>query len=273
MSAEWIAAIAALLGSALLYLEVALLRRQGRQLDIDVERIIASRWDELRHDWQLAILVARGPDDYYVDASSEQIMKYQALVAERVALNAAYWPSDADAASLVELVQPLKDDEQIEEWHVQYTSLSREARQYELSVRAVLRFLDWLSLLVLRGRIASADLYAIVGIDFVRNSAPLKRLAEGSDRVEQPSTNAAWWTDYYPGMRQRVLILLDVLWAEAARLRDLDISELAGVARHKRSSGSGLRNRRRIGRWARLHGTVWLAVKLRRHLRHAERSG
>ena len=68
-----------------------------------------------------------------------------------------------------------------------------------------------------------------------------------------------------------MLALLDLLWAEAAKRRDLSARDLALAATIKQRLKTGARNRRRVRRLAALGGHRWQGHKLSQSLRYAER--
>lgn len=79
------------------------------------------------------------------------------------------------------------------------------------------------------------------------------------------------WLLYHDGIRSRCLILLDLLWAEAARVEDLSPSDLISAADVKRNTGHINRNRlfdecKRINR----QFIPFKAYHLSCYLRHSE---
>jgi hypothetical protein len=73
---------------------------------------------------------------------------------------------------------------------------------------------------------------------------------EGEAEVESGMCPWCYWVDSLPGLTDRIIGLLDVLWGEAARRYDRQTHDLVAAAELKRISGSGLRNRLRVRRLA-----------------------
>ena len=100
------------------------------------------------------------------------------------------------------------------------------------SIQKVCGVLGEISTRILQGHLNIADIYPIFGTQFLRQSRPLRQLLEPeyqnsyqtNETAEQHKyirTEVQDWLVYHDGLRRRCLILIDLLWAEAARLEDL----------------------------------------------------
>ncbi len=79
------------------------------------------------------------------------------------------------------------------------------------------------------------------------------------------------WLIYHDGLRRRCLILIDLLWAEAARLNDLPPDDLESAANAKIKTGK-LNRIRVFKETIKINGCnkLILALKLSRFLKNAE---
>ncbi len=190
-------------------------------------------------------------------------------------------------------------------WHQDTRDRSHEFEQAE---RDVLFFLATLSSAVFRGRLSPDLAYAVVGLDVARRSRQVRVLlgeataewvhesdeekeanayevvamsdeevlksvmstVHGGAEMEAKKCPWCYWVDSLPGLSDRILALLDILWAEAARRYDMETHDLVTAAELKRVSGSGLRNRLRVRRLAKEHGSRLTAKRLERRLLAAE---
>lgn len=150
------------------------------------------------------------------------------------------------------------------------------------SIQNLCGILGEISTRVLQGHLKISDVYPIFGTEFLRHSRPLRQLLEPDS--ENPYFNEKLddshklirneiqdWLIYHDGLRRRCLILIDLLWAEAARLEDLPPSDMKSAADAKKITGN--LNRKRIFQEInRLNGLskLFLAFKLSRFLKRAE---
>lgn len=150
------------------------------------------------------------------------------------------------------------------------------------SIQKVCGTLGEISTRVLQGHLQIADIYPIFGTQFLRQNRPLRQLlepeyqntyqtAETTEQHKLIRTEIQDWLVYHDGLRRRCLILIDLLWAEAARLEDLppDDMQSATIAKQK----TGRQNRNRVfEETIRLNGiiNIFYAIKLSRYLRNAE---
>lgn len=254
LNADVVALFFTVLGALFVLYQVINARRTRRLTEVQREREWGKGWAEHRDGWALATIAVRGPSDYYALGRPE----LRALVVEMQAANSGTdWDEQRGTKALVE--EP---------------------------IRAMLRFLDSLAQQVVSGRLSARVAYTIVGTDIVRSSAVLRSLVghryaantpppdygmrEGASWLEAVETlgeeeataaltrGAKWerehnphgvssWLNYYPGMRIRLLVLLDVLWAEACRRGELSTDEVDSIGAMKKATNSGLRNRARLG--------------------------
>ncbi|WP_155293569.1 hypothetical protein [Comamonas testosteroni] len=140
---------------------------------------------------------------------------------------------------------------------------------------------------ILQGQIKVHEIYPIFGTELLRQGAPLRTLLDGTSEhlrcygsmgpTEEEAKHdnlrreMSVWLACHDGIRRRCLILIDLLWAEAARLEDLPPYELATAADAKALTGHLNRDRVRAETF-RLNGwRAWgRSIFLAYHLRHAE---
>jgi len=150
------------------------------------------------------------------------------------------------------------------------------------SVQKIFGLLGEISTRILQGHLNVSDTYPVFGTEFLRHSRPLRQLLEPSYRhyfsLEFESDNHQAtrkemqdWLIYHDGLRRRCLVLIDLLWAEAARLEDLPPDEMRSAADAKVSTGK-LNRDRVFTEVIRLNGfsKYFLAIKLRYFLKRAE---
>lgn len=150
------------------------------------------------------------------------------------------------------------------------------------SIQKICGTIGEVSTRVLQGHLKVEDIYPIFGTEFLRQSRPLRQLLEPEyqksyqtdDTTEQHKlirTEIQDWLVYHDGLRRRCLILIDLLWAEAARLEDLPPYDMKSAADSKKKTGN--LNRKRVYKEAiKLNGVskVFFALRLSRFLRKAE---
>ncbi len=148
------------------------------------------------------------------------------------------------------------------------------------SSRGIFTVLSDACIKVLKGQLDIKDIYPIFGTELLRHSRPLRMLLDvdyvssfaGSGRKHLNIRNEVQdWLIYHDGIRRRSLILIDLLWAEAARLEDLPPSDLKSAAEAKIKHGKSSRNRL-LKECLRLNGINHLpsGIMLSRFLRHSE---
>jgi hypothetical protein len=285
MDAAVVGTIAAVVAVPIGFIQWRSAKAQARNAEVDLLREMRSDWLALKPQWHRAILTAIGPESYYSPAEAETRARFNDLIVDIVA-------------------EPEIEDESWSSWHRQTRDRSHEFEQAE---RDVLFFLATLASVVFRGRLSADLAYTVVGLDVVRRSRQVRVLlgeapadwvleaevagspealesaeegfsedaevASGADGEAEPfAQRCPWdyWVDSLPGLADRILALLDVLWAEAARHYDMQTHDLVAAAELKRLSGSGRRNRLRVRRLAREHGSRPTGWRLERALLASE---
>lgn len=229
--------------------QVVILAGQRLQQRLDWAEMYRRRWIELHEDWATVVFLGRRVTDYY------QITHHESLEKLR---RASMTASNEIASS----------------WA-------------QASVRNICGMLSDLCSRVLQGQINVHEIYPIFGTELLRQGAPLRVLLDGKSehlkcygsigpseeeiRHDNLRSEMSTWLACHDGIRRRCLILIDLLWAEAARLEDLPPYELATAADAKQITGHLNRSRVRAEAF-RLNGWVaWKkAIVLMHHLRYAE---
>lgn len=112
--------------------------------------------------------------------------------------------------------------------------------------RSIFTTLSKICIKIIQNQITISDVYSIFGTDLLRQSKPLRILLDsyypnGHSRPDRIHSKIRKEVQdlliYHDGVRRRCLILLDMLWAEAARLEDLPPSDLKSAAETKIKTG------------------------------------
>lgn len=222
-------------------------------------RELDATWQTMRDRWHRMILLADGADDFYINADPQTVQEYRQAVAGQPRAGLEPTPT---------VWQPT-------------------LRPFEVAAIDVYRFFVWVGLLVLDGSLHPKTAYGVLGTEVARRSRPVRALlaAEAMGltyagtifKTDLPMAAPVPpggvlhpWAQMHPGIAQRVAILLDVLWAEAAVLEDLGDYDLAYAATVKEVRGTGRRNRRRaLSAALRLRSPI-AALRLTRRLRRSE---
>ena len=229
--------------------QVYILLGQRQQQRLDWAEMYRRRWIELKGDWATVVFLGRRASDYYQVAHHEDLQRLR---------EAAHAASDCVASS----------------WA-------------QASVRNICGMLSDLCSRVLQGHIQVRDVYPIFGSELLRQGAPLRVLLDGNsshlqaygrlgptqeeERHDSLRREMTTWLVCHDGIRRRCLIMIDLLWAEAARLEDLPPYELIQAANIKKNSGhlnpARLRTEAfRLNRW-----WSWRkCLRLANYLRHSE---
>jgi hypothetical protein len=224
---------------------------QRRQQRLDLAELYRKRWADINKDWGTVVFLGRRYGSYY------QVTQLETLRQLKIATL-----QDQDEVALV--------------W-------AREA------ARNVCELLSDVCTRILQGRILVSEAYPVFGTGLLRNSAPLRTLVdhrfqaeflsaygsigpnEEERRHDKIRSEVQVWLSCHDGIRRRCLILMDLLWAEAARLEDLPPHDMQIAAESK--SRTGGQNRTRLFREVlRLNGplSVLRALRLRGFLRYSE---
>lgn len=229
------------------FAQVVVLRGQRRQQRLDQAEIYRKRWADCRGDWAKVVFMGHDRGAFYQVADSQTVERLEEDVAAGTDGRVA-WAFD--------------------------------------SVRSISAILSDVSLRILQGQLQVSDVYPVFGSELLRQSRQLRNLLEhgysrypygrlGPSSAEQQHDSLRdhlnSWLVYHDGIRRRCLILIDLLWAEAARLEDLPPDDLESAADAKKTSGDGCR-KRLSSECKRLNG-YWdrgLNKQLTNFLRHAE---
>lgn len=245
------AAITALATGLLVLVGIAqssILVAQRRQHRLDVAEKYRARWRDSRMAWGVLVFFGRDLGEYYQVVDSTELEGLEAAT-KRFSLSApTVWALDC--------------------------------------VQTVGALLSDVCMRVLQGQLRVSDVYPVFGTELLRHSRALRTLLdpdyqtgfirqdldpELANAHQRVRAELQVWLGYHPGMLRRCLILIDLLWAEAARLEDLPPEDLERAATAKLRTGR--ENRARVVREClRLNGLpgAFLARRLARFLRHAE---
>jgi len=229
--------------------QVVVLLAQRHQQRLDWAEMYRRRWIELGGDWATVVFLGRRASDYYQIAHHGSLQQLR-----EAALN--------------------HSQRVVSSWA-------------QASVRNVCGMLSDLCSRILQGDLRISDVYPIFGTELLRQGAPLRVLLDGNSghlkcygsngpteeerRHDNLRSEMTTWLVCHDGIRRRCLIMIDLLWAEAARLEDLPPSDLELAADRKLRTGHlnrfRLRNEalRLNGWWRWWH--VWM---LTRFLRFSE---
>lgn len=230
-----------------------ILASQHRQHRFDLAESYWSRWSGCRQSWAVVIFVGRECGEYYQIADKKFLKKLNNLV------------DDSD-----------------------YSGPSTWALN---PIAEVTGIMSEVCLQIFHGRLTISDVYPVFGTELLRQGFPLHALLQVREEVqyseeyyceekdsdkhtemhEMVRDELQTWLEYHDGTRRRCLILMDLLWAEAARLEDLSDYELRVAADIKKESGH--KNRKRLRKeCSRVLGVkgFFRALRLSRFLRNAE---
>lgn len=230
--------------------QLFLLISQRNAQKIDLVEVYRRRWSEYKDDLGALVFLGREQGEYYQIIDIETIN----LLNEKV--------------KVIRLDKP--------------TIWARD------SVRNISNLFSDICIRILQGNLSIHDVYPILGTTILRQSLPLRKILErsyscGFDRQDnnvcddllskhlQVRTEVQDWLIYHDGIRRRCLILIDLLWAEAARLEDLPPDDLRSAANAKENSGKICRARLQKEHF-RLNSItkIWFSYKLSSFLKNAE---
>jgi hypothetical protein len=252
--------------------QVQMARRQSQHIELQVLHELRDLWARVRPEW-LGLLAIGG--QFYVRPDAVAVERYPLLgdPGLRIYIEAAHFDKMDRQISAPELADPCEGDEPFgggwpSEFTVEQEAMldpSGENRPVwpEAFYREPLGLLAAVCSYLLQGRLSARLAYDVLGEDIVRNSAAVRYAIDVSPEV-------TYYLHYHPGIRRRVLILLDVLWAEAAGRGDLNGEEAQTARATKRVYRSGVRNRCRLRREARRFGSLTAADVLDWRLTSAE---
>lgn len=220
---------------------------QRRQQRLDWAEVYRRRWFEIKEDFAQVVYLGREHGAYYQVAAPEHIKKLNAAIAESTCDSPTIWA--------------------------------------RTSVQNVCGILSDVCQRIMQGQLHVQEAYPLFGTEFLRHSAAMRSILDdaylpeygslGPSDVESRHDNVRQevktWLICHDGIRRRCLILIDLLWAEAARLEDLPPGDLMRAAEAKKITGK--RNRTRLlNEVLRLNGlfAIYRGLRLVRFLRHAE---
>lgn len=204
MDSNAITAIATGLLAIVGFAQIGILNSQRRHAQLQLIGEYRQRWDSNRLNWGAVVFVGRSNEEYY-----------QVLPRDMV-------------NNLIEMTES--------------TNLHEPTTWALDSSRAIFGVLSDICSRVLQGQLEVSDVYPIFGTEILRNSRPLRVMLEATYSYSLFTTSEAHlkvrreiqdWSIYHDGIRRRCLILVDLLWAEAARLEDLPPSDMKSAAEAK----------------------------------------
>jgi hypothetical protein len=224
--------------------QVFVLIAQKRQTNLELIGEYLRRWRDCQDFWGKVVFIGRDPDEYYQVADEKKLNALEIAIQQSQLTTPTIW-----------------------------------ARE---SIQIVCGILSEVCIRILHGQLHVADAYPIFGTELLRQSKPLRKLLDSEYKTSAPQqtngnkhiivrTELQDWLIYHDGIRRRCLILLDLLWAEAARLEDLPPSDMRSAADAKKKSGRP--NRIRIFKETyRLNGfiRILMAWRLSHFLHHSE---
>jgi hypothetical protein len=224
--------------------QIFVLFSQRKQTRIALTEQYRQLWDSLKKYWGNVIFIGREKGEYYQVLDEASINVLQVETAKHRLDTPTIWALE--------------------------------------SIQKVCGALGEISTRILQGHLNVADIYPIFGTQFLRQSRPIRQLLEPEyqnsyqtdETTEQHKcirTEIQDWLVYHDGLRRRCLILIDLLWAEAARLEDLPPDDMQSAAYAKQKTGR-LNRKRVLEETIRLNGliNIFQAIKLSRFLRKAE---
>lgn len=134
--------------------------------------------------------------------------------------------------------------------------------------RTALGALSLASDLVLSGRLIPSDLYVILGLDLARRSRALRDVLF----MNNPIFTHVDTMHPQRGQRERILALVDLMWAEAARRDDLSPWALERAAEIKRSGTGKIARKRMMTQCTAVRSRPFTKWRLGHLLAYAERN-
>ncbi|MFC6999898.1 hypothetical protein [Rufibacter roseus] len=224
--------------------QVFVLISQKRQTRIALITEYRQLWNKLKPYWGNVIFIGRVEGEYYQVVNNKRLSKLKELTDQHSYSAPTIWALE--------------------------------------SVQNIFGLLGEVSTRILQGHLTVSDTYPIFGTGFLRQSRPLRQLLEPSyqhyfsselesEKHSSIRNEMQDWLVYHDGLRRRCLILIDLLWAEAARLEDLPPDEMQSAANSKKVTGK-LNRTRVFSETIRINGLskLLLAIKLSRFLLRAE---
>lgn len=204
--------------------QVMMLINQKRQNQLSLLQEYRSRWNAYQRQWATVIFVGRDEDEFYQVADKKLLLELTKLVKQNSNTSHTVWALE--------------------------------------SINYISNTLSDVCLKVIQGQLNIKDVYPLFGSELLRHGRPLRVLLDvyyNSEYYEMLHDKSNYirnlsnhqkvrnelqdWLIYHDGIRRRCLILIDLLWAEAARLEDLSPSDIEFAANAKEESGKKSRAR------------------------------
>ena len=222
--------------------QIGILKSQRRHSQLELIGEYRQRWDNNRVNWGTVVFVGRSKEEYYQVLPRNLVDKCNEMIEITNNHEQSTWALDA--------------------------------------ARPTFGILSDICSRVLQGQLEISLIYPIFGTELLRHSRPLRTILDSSYSFHHflPSeshlkvrTEIQDWLIYHDGTRRRCLILIDLLWAEAARLEDLPPSDMKSGADAKTKTGKGSR-KRLSDEYKRLNRSYisLLSIKLSRYLINSE---
>lgn len=209
--------------------QVVVIRQQRALAELQVVHELREQWQSVHKEWT-GFLVLGG--HFYLDIPEDVADAYPVLRHEDVDEYRRLVHFNRRCRSCDEIKSRVTQDE--------FALLSQRSLEFpEEFHRLPLGLLATVCAYILRGRVSTGTAYEAFGSDLTRNGSSIRY-------VTDLAPNSTYYLGYYPGVRRRVLILVDLMWTEAAKRGDLQLLEHAKAADTKRKHRTGLRNRRRL---------------------------
>lgn len=222
------------------YLQYRILKTQSRENQISLIEELRMRYNEKYEAFGILVFIGRDPGDYYQILPDRKYREIQKLISTiRIGSNAI--------------------------WAVE-------------SAKSFFSYLSSISAYILQNQLNIQDVYHLFGTQLLRQSLPLKVLLDDVRNDTVNNQRHKWvmnfiqdWLKYHDGIRRRSLILLDLLWAEGARLGDLPPYDLEAAALIKLKTGK-LNKKRIIEEYKKLNSSVlpFSGYKFSCYLKYAE---
>lgn len=268
-AATWIPIATALLVLLVLWVQYREGKRASRREEARLIAGFSERWWAMRADWNTALMVARGPDSVYheVDIAGREQFR-----ATRAAIESA-WERARDhlTTHVPEHDLSTRFDIMSDAFEKLFEAQSAYAPYREITTRVV-RFLGEVSGMVLRGHLRPEFIYEVLGPEVSRNAGAIREFVDSITATNPVLATSSPGLQVEPGLRLRVLVLIDLMWAEASRVGELMTQpSQEQVAKLKKAMGTGRRNRKRCWYLARRLSGLRTARRLDRLLRHSTR--
>ena len=189
---------------------------QRRQSQLGLIETLRKQWVDNKDYWGTLVFISREKDEYYKILSKDKIATLKKKISNATNDTPTIWVFDP--------------------------------------AKVIFALLSDACIKVLQGHLTVSDVYSIFGTEILRHSRPLHmflykrryyyRMMEGNEKHDRVRREIQDWLIYRDGIRRRCLILIDLLWAEAARLEDLPPDDLLNAACAKEKTG--WMNRKRI---------------------------